>query len=104
MPENNSNLDKEQVSTQIIRNYSKYTNQDALGVLFYNAQANIMHPIIYDKNINWAIHERCCGSGYAAIATALSHQSKQSQTHKINQPGGYLDVRVEYENGALQGI
>ncbi len=102
--EDDGTLDKELISSLFIRNYSTYTNQDALGILFYNSQEGFMYPVVYVESIDQAIHERCCGSGSAAIATALSHQGKLSQTLKINQPGGYLDVSVEYDNGKLKEI
>ncbi len=102
--EDDGTLDKELICSTLVKDYLKYTDQDAFGVLFYNPKESFMYPVVYVVTTNSIIHERCCGSGSAAVVSALSCKNKETMTQKLIQPGGYLDVNVVYENNEIKEV
>ncbi|MDY0235593.1 MAG: diaminopimelate epimerase [Gudongella sp.] len=79
-------------------------NLEAFGVMFYNKNTNYIEPLVYVRDTDTTCFERSCASGTAALGVSLAFESSQSQTLKIGQPGGSLEVSVECRDNKIHHI
>ncbi|MGL4606715.1 MAG: hypothetical protein ACRCU3_04555 [Eubacteriaceae bacterium] len=78
------------VSQDVIQ---KHGNYQGLGMMFYDEKEQTMTPLVHIPAIDEIIWESSCGSGSAALGSALA-QKKQSSIidFKIIQPGGTITI------------
>ena len=73
---------------------------DAFGLMYYEESAGFLRPLVYVETGNTLVWENSCGSGSSALACALAAQENRSlQGLVIRQPGGELNVDVEWRDG-----
>ena len=75
---------------------------DCFGVMFFNARINEMIPVVRVKAVDSLVWESSCGSGTAALASALADRQQGSVSNlMISQPGGDLFVSVDWADGIM---
>lgn len=78
---------------------------DALGVMFYDAIANIMTPAVYVYATESLVFESSCGSGSTALGGWLARDLPDGETSlALRQPGGVIEVRVQKRGGEMTGL
>jgi len=83
---------KETIETKI-KEWCKYLNVPALGVMDYDMEKSELTPIVYVEKIDTLYWENSCASGTAAIAYYLDSKSDKLVNIKIKQAGGkYLEA------------
>ncbi|SDY75868.1 hypothetical protein [Tindallia californiensis] len=87
-----------------IRKQLKGKEMEALGVMFYDERLNYLEPLVWVRETDSLFWERGCGSGAAALGAVLASQKKNSIKKAIKQPGGTMDITVNWEKGAIQDI
>jgi diaminopimelate epimerase len=77
----------------------------ALGVMFYDKEAQLMTPAVYVYATDSLVFESSCGSGSAALG-AWQHETlwEGEGFCRVTQPGGVIDVRVRKHQGTIQTI
>ncbi|WP_343184363.1 hypothetical protein [Anoxynatronum sibiricum] len=80
----------------------KDRHHEALGMMFYEPHDSHMKPLVWVGATDTLIWERGCGSGTAAVGVALAVETRQTIRKTIFQPGGSLEIAVEWENGVKQ--
>lgn len=77
---------------------------DALGMLFTNAEATTMRPLVYVRKTDSCVWERGCGSGTAAIGVWKANQARATLRLVVSQPGGAIAVRATYQGNAITAL
>ncbi|KJF26695.1 hypothetical protein TZ02_12445 [Clostridium aceticum] len=95
--------DKEEFFREV-KNKLYHLEWEALGVMFYDEAASYMEPLVYVKATDSLFWERGCGSGTAAIGVALSHQKQGSIDMMVNQPGGSLQITINFFENKVTNI
>ncbi len=73
---------------------------DCFGILFFDSRTSEMTPVVCVKAVDSLVWESSCGSGTAALASALADKQKNSIGHmQIRQPGGDLFASVDWSGG-----
>lgn len=74
-------------------------HHEALGMMLYEPHNSSLKPLVWVRATNTLIWERGCGSGTAAVGVALAMEAQQTLQKTIFQPGGALEITVEWEAG-----
>ena len=74
------------------REWCRYLQADALGILFLNASADRLTPLVYVPGADTLFWETSCGSGSAAVGAWLASREGKKVTVSLMQPGGALKV------------
>ncbi|SMP43902.1 hypothetical protein [Anoxynatronum buryatiense] len=77
-------------------------HHEALGMMFYEPHDSRMKPLVWVRATDTLIWERGCGSGTAAVGVALAVEARQTIRKTIFQPGGALEIALEWEDGVKQ--
>ncbi|WP_206427337.1 diaminopimelate epimerase [Clostridium rectalis] len=88
----------------VIRDYFKDEEYEALGIMFYDKDKNYLEPLVYVKAIDSLFWERSCASGTCALGAALAFLRKSNISTEIMQPGGELEIMVNIENDIITSI
>ena len=76
-----------------IKEWCKYLNVPALGIMNYDLERSELTPLVYVKSIDTLYWENSCASGTAAVAYYLDSKSKAAINIKVKQAGGkYLEA------------
>lgn len=76
-----------------IKEWCKYLNMPALGVMDYDMEKSELTPFVYVEKIDTLYWENSCASGTAAIAYYLDSKSDKLVNIKVKQAGGkYLEA------------
>lgn len=79
-------------------------DHEAFGVMYYDYGKNFLTPLVYVKATDSLYWERSCASGTSALGAALAHEKKFSLRENVSQPGGNLEVIVDWGNSRLSDI
>lgn len=80
----------------------KERRHEALGLMCYDPHQSRMEPLVWVRATDTLIWERGCGSGTAAVGVALALEAQKTIQQTIHQPGGALEISVEWESGVKQ--
>ncbi|MGL4209258.1 MAG: hypothetical protein ACRCTY_07700, partial [Candidatus Adiutrix sp.] len=78
--------------------WNKVLKAEALGILIYNSHQCRINPLILVDSTQSLVWERGCGSGTAAIGAHLAHRAQGSLEVKVNQPGGTIRAKANYQS------
>ena len=85
----------------LAREWCDFLHADALGLLFLNAFADRLTPLVYVPGADTLFWETSCGSGSAAVGAWLAQQSGQPVSASLTQPGGTLHVTASPDGPLL---
>lgn len=88
----------------LAREWCEFLHADALGLLFLNASADRLTPLVYVPGADTLFWETSCGSGSAAVGAWLAQQSGQPGqpvSVSLTQPGGTLHVTASPDGPLL---
>ena len=85
----------------LARDWCGFLHADALGLLFLNASADRLTPLVYVPGADTLFWETSCGSGSAAVGAWLAQQSGQPVSVSLTQPGGTLHVTASPDGPLL---
>ena len=88
----------------LAREWCEFLHADALGLLFLNASADRLTPLVYVPGAETLFWETSCGSGSAAVGAWLAQQSGQPGqpvSVSLTQPGGTLHVTASPDGPLL---
>lgn len=74
------------------REWCSFLHADALGILFLNAAADHLTPLVYVPGADTLFWETSCGSGSAAAGAWLARKAGHTLSVKLQQPGGTLKI------------
>lgn len=74
------------------RKWCRFLQAEALGILFLNASADRLIPLVYVPGADTLFWETSCGSGSAAAGAWLASHENRKITVSLKQPGGTLEV------------
>lgn len=77
---------------------------DAFGIMYYDYEKKFMTPLVYVKGTDSLIWERSCASGTTAFGIALSYKDECNINKNIQQPGGDLEVSVEFIDNKIGNV
>lgn len=80
------------------------SDYEAFGIMYYDFKDDFMEPLVYVRSTDSLFWERSCASGTCAYGAYLSHKNKGNIHVDIDQPGGSLNVDVEYKDGKIEKI
>jgi len=89
---------------QIVKSEMDEIEYDAFGIMFYDKNKNYLKPLVYVKVTDSLYWERSCASGTCALGVALAYEKNQPISKSIHQPGGNLEVSLDWKNGEVNGI
>lgn len=87
-----------------IKRYMDKEDYDAFGIMYYDAEEDLMKPLVYVRMTNTRFWERSCASGTSAFGIAKAVKDKGNTNIKVKQPGGILEVHVKLEDGEVKEI
>ena len=74
--------------------WCRYLGADALGIMFLNAGASSMTPLVYVPAAGTLFWENSCASGTTACGAYVAAKSGRPVSMSLRQPGGSLEIRV----------
>lgn len=80
--------------------WCRYLGVDALGIMFLNAGASSMTPLVYVPAAGTLFWENSCASGTTACGAYIATKSGGPVSMSLRQPGGSLEIRVS-EDGSF---
>ena len=87
-----------------VREWARIQDAEAMGLLFYDASAGYMEPLVYVPSANTLFWQRSAAGGAAAVGAFLSTMARADQTVSIRQPGGVQEVRCAFRTGRLSRV
>lgn len=94
-------LQRKSEAENLAREWCDFLHADALGLLFLNASADRLTPLVYVPGADTLFWETSCGSGSAAVGAWLAQQSGQPVSASLTQPGGTLHVTASPDGPLL---
>lgn len=88
----------------VIAEWCRQLNAEALGLMFYNADKMLLNPLVYVASTGSTVWESSCASGSCAVAAYESSKTGESTSLSLKQPGGTLTVESFCKSGALFGL
>lgn len=76
----------------------------ALGALTWRADEHAIDPLVYVPSAGTLVREHGCGSGTAAVGSALALAAGRSLEAPIRQPGGTITVRADVADGRIAAL
>ena len=102
------------VDEKVIEDKEKFYNKlklemdkneyEAFGIMYYDYEKNFLTPLVYVKTTDSLYWERSCASGTCALGVALSFEKNIPLSENISQPGGNLEVLVDWTKDTLSDI
>jgi len=89
---------------QRVKSEMDKSQYDAFGIMFYDKEKNYLKPLVYVKATDSLYWERSCASGTCALGAALAYEGNSPITKSIHQPGGNLEVSVDWKDGKIASI
>ncbi|GFN34526.1 diaminopimelate epimerase [Tepidimicrobium xylanilyticum] len=89
---------------KVIKNEMDKEEYDAFGIMYYDRESNFLTPLVYVKNTDSLFWERSCASGTAALGAALAYESESSISKEIQQPGGSLEISIDWKSNNIDSI
>ena len=78
---------------------------DAFGAMFINEEEDLMHPVVYVRDVDTTYFEGSCASGTAAAAAAISATEPDgTYDYVFRQPDGTLNASVTKAEGRITAI
>lgn len=77
---------------------------EAFGIMYYDYEKNFLTPLVYVKATDSLYWERSCASGTSALGAALAFKKNTPLRNNISQPGGKLEVLVDWAKDNLYNI
>lgn len=87
-----------------IAEWCRQLNAEALGLMFYNAEKQLLNPLVYVRPTGSTVWESSCASGSCAVAAYESFKCGEGAQVSLKQPGGTLKVNCFCKSGALFGL
>ena len=97
-------LNEELLVETMMSNIHAFTNEDAMGVMFYDKTRCRIRPFVYVKTAGTKVWEKGCGSGTASLGAYLAHVSGKNVEADVVQPGGTIRVEAEVAAGKITKI
>ncbi len=91
-----------EVAESSIQSWCRRLKLDGLGIM--NLDGDKLTPYVYVDQTETAVWESSCASGSTAVAAYLSNKASQSETVRLVQPGGTIEVAANYCDGAIREI
>lgn len=88
----------------LIKEEMDKSEYEAFGIMYYDYEREFMIPLVYVKATDSLLWEKSCGSGTSALGVALAYKMDNSINRIIKQPGGELEVSVEWIEGNVSKI
>lgn len=80
-------------------------HQKACGILFFDAQAQRMTPVVYVAGTGSIVYEGSCASGTTALAAVLAHRAGDGlHSYPVRQPGGEITALVRKSGGRITEV
>lgn len=99
------NLIKDEMSFyNIIKDEMDSEEVEAFGIMFYDFKEKFMTPLVYVKATDSLFWEKSCASGTCALGSALAYLNNGSIEEKIKQPGGDLDITIDWNGEKITSI
>lgn len=80
------------LAQNLLTELSHTLDEEAIGVMFYEADRSYLTPVVWVKTTATTIWESSCGSGSVAVAAWLHQTSPAPWTITFQEPGGVLKV------------
>ena len=84
--------------------WNRRIRADALGALVWSAEDAAIDPLVYVPSTGTLVREHGCGSGTAAIGSALALAAGHDVEAAIHQPGGTITVRAGIKDGRIADL
>ena len=78
---------------KLVREWCRDLGADGLGLMFLDADAGTMTPLVYIPGADTLFWENSCASGTTAVGAYLKYRSGENVDLSLKQPGG--DLRIE---------
>lgn len=78
---------------KLVREWCRDLDADGLGLMFLDADAGTMTPLVYIPGADTLFWENSCASGTTAVGAYLKYRSGEDVDLSLKQPGG--DLRIE---------
>lgn len=88
---------------EVIKDICKSINADALGIMVFDSESNILTPLVFVPEGDTLYWEKSCGSGTAALGAYLFHKTGEKISLSLTEPGGILNITADNENLILSG-
>lgn len=77
---------------RLLAELAEQIDDEAIGVMFYEADRQFMTPLVWVKATDTSIWESSCGSGSVSLAAWLRRDDPWPWTMAFHEPGGLLKV------------
>lgn len=77
---------------------------DALGLMFYDAAAGSLEPLVYVASTNTSFWESSCASGTSAVAAYLASTRKADTSISLREPCGVLSTEAKFSEGKVNSL
>ena len=88
----------------LIKEEMDKSEYEAFGIMYYDYEREFMTPLVYVRGTDSLLWEKSCGSGTSALGVALAYKTDNSINRIIKQPGGELEVSVEWREGNVSKL
>ena len=90
---------------QLLKQAAAGLEDDAVGLLQWNRDAQYMRPLVYVRGSESLVWENGCGSGSAAVGAAEALRAGNGiQATQVKQPGGVISVSAEAQDGNILSV
>ncbi|MBR5961758.1 MAG: hypothetical protein IKZ98_12295 [Clostridia bacterium] len=90
---------------QLLKQAAAGLEDDAVGLLQWNRDAQYMRPLVYVRGSESLVWENGCGSGSAAVGAAEALRAGNGiQVTQVKQPGGVISVSAEAQDGNILSV
>lgn len=77
----------------------------ALGVMFYDAAAGELTPVVYVADVDTTYFEGSCASGTVAVAAAMTTDMQDGESSfAIRQPKGTLTATIKKRQNSIESV
>ena len=88
---------------RLVRQWCHELQADALGLMFPDADAHSLTPLVYVPAADTLFWENACGSGTAAVGAWTAFREHRRVRLTLRQPGGTLSVTASEDSLLLEG-
>jgi diaminopimelate epimerase len=89
---------------ELLRRWAEELPDRAVGLLLLDEERMHFDPLVYVKDTDTMVWERCCGSGSAAIGAWLTQRRGSGQCLSLHQSGGTIAVVTVWNGQSLSDL
>lgn len=98
------NINDKNLFYETIKKSLENSDYEAFGIMYYDFKKDFMEPLVYVRSTDSLFWERSCASGTCAFGAYRAYKNKEDISIDVKQPGGSLNVDVEYKNDSISHI